>query len=235
MKSTYKQFCPVAMAAEILGSRWNILIIRELCLGSTRFNELKKGLPKLSPTLLSRRLKELEDHGVLNKIPTSKDKKSTEYKLTQSGAELLDVIISIGTWGKRWIDQKLNLENSDVGLLMWDIRRNIQMDMFPLKQATVEFSFSDIEGKKSTWWIILDEQSPPDVGPIEPNTSVDLYVSCSVSALTEFWLGNMGLDEALKKDQIKLDGAPKLISSFRNWIGKSNFSHVKTLPQTLVA
>ena len=94
---------------------------------------------------MSRRLKELEDHGVLNKIPTSKDKKSTEYKLTQSGAELLDVIISIGTWGKRWIDQKLNLENSDVGLLMWDIRRNIQMDMLPLKQATVEFSFSDIE------------------------------------------------------------------------------------------
>jgi len=235
MKSTYKQFCPVAMAAEILGSRWNILIIRELFLGSTRFNELRKGLPKLSPTLLSRRLKELEDHGVLNKMPTSKNKKSTEYKLTQSGAELLDVIISIGTWGKRWIDQKLNLENSDVGLLMWDIRRNIQMDMFPLKQATVEFSFSDIEGKKSTWWIILDEQSSPDVGPIEPATSVDLYVSCSVSALTEFWLGNMGLDEALKKDQIKLDGAPKLISSFGNWIGKSNFSHVKTLSQTLVA
>ena len=145
------------------------------------------------------------------------------------------MIISIGTWGKRWIDQKLNLENSDVGLLMWDIRRNIQMDMFPLKQATVEFSFSDIERKKSTWWIILEEQSLPDVGPIEPNTSVDLYVSCSVSALTEFWLGNVGLDEALKKDQIKLDGAPNLISSFRNWIGKSNFSHVKTLPQTLAA
>ena len=124
------------------------------------------------------------------------------------------MIISIGTWGKRWIDQKLNLENSDVGLLMWDIRRNIQMDMFPLKQATVEFSFSDIEGKKSTWWIILDEQSSPDVGPIEPATSVDLYVSCSVSALTEFWLGNMGLDEALKKRSNKTRWYPQAYFQF---------------------
>tara|TARA_B110000967_G_C18801885_1_gene518941 strand:+ start:269 stop:784 length:516 start_codon:yes stop_codon:yes gene_type:complete len=171
-------------------------------------------------------------------LPSSyvgRDQKSIEYKLTEPGAELLDVIINIGTWGKRWIDQKQNLENTDVGLLIWDIRRGIKMDSFPLKQATVEFVFSDVKDAKSTWWMILNEQSSPDVGPIEPNSPVDLYVLCTLTALTDFWLGNISSTESLSKKRIEIFGDSKLVASFKSWIGKSTFSDVENLTKSTAA
>ena len=119
MVASYKQFCPVAMAAEVLETRWTLLIVRELCLGSKHFNELRRGVPKMSPTLLSKRLRELEDHGILTIIRTADNK--SEYILTDAGKELLDVIVSIGSWGKKWISHKHHIESSDEGLLVWDI------------------------------------------------------------------------------------------------------------------
>ena len=224
--SSYKQFCPVAMAAEVLGTRWTLLIIRELCLGSNHFNELRRGVPKMSPTLLSKRLKELEAHGILS--ITSINKNKTEYLLTEAGKELFDVILSIGSWGKKWISLKHHLESSDEGLLVWDIRRNLNLDNFPWKNAVMELRFTDAPKKTAKWWFIFDSDNAPDVGPLDPNLDVDLYVETTVPILTKIWLGEEAIAKARKTDQFIMSGDTELVGTFEEWIGTSNFGMIES-------
>lgn len=119
-RGTYGQFCPVAMAAEIVCTRWTALVLRELLSGSTRFNDLRRGLPSMSPTLLSKRLKELEKAGVVEAVRAPN--RGVEYKLTEAGEELRPVVMSLGSWGQRWIESSISLKNLDPSLLMWDMR-----------------------------------------------------------------------------------------------------------------
>ena len=121
---SYGQFCPVAMAAEIVCSRWTALVLRELLCGSTRFNDLRRGVPLMSPTLLSKRLKELEEAGVIVAVPT-RQPGVFDYKLTKAGEDLRPVVMSLGIWGQRWIESSLSLKNLDPSLLMWDMRRSL--------------------------------------------------------------------------------------------------------------
>jgi DNA-binding HxlR family transcriptional regulator len=226
MVASYKQFCPVAMAAEVLETRWTLLIVRELCLGSKHFNELRRGVPKMSPTLLSKRLRELEGHGILTIIRTSDNK--SEYVLTDAGNELLDVIVSIGSWGKRWISHKHHLENSDEGLLVWDIRRNLNLKNFPKRNAVMQIRFRESPAKSANWWFIFSEIDAPDVGPIDPNLDVDLYLETTLPELTKVWLGEETASEAIASDHFIIAGDPELIGTFEEWIGTSNFAGVQS-------
>src|SRR5262245_29391416 len=112
------------MAAEVFCTRWTALVLREILCGSTRFNDIRRGVPRMSPTLLSKRLKELQKAGIVH---TRKVKSSAavEYALTQSGEELRPIVMSLGIWGQRWVESKLSLKNLDPSLLMWDMRRNL--------------------------------------------------------------------------------------------------------------
>ena len=116
---SYGQFCPVAMASEIVCSRWTALLLRELLYGSTRFNDLKRGVPRMSPALLSKRLKELEQAGVIAVTPGAQPG-AVEYKLTEAGEDLRGVIMSLGIWGQRWVESSLSLKHLDPAFLMWD-------------------------------------------------------------------------------------------------------------------
>src|SRR5215510_4536136 len=122
--ASYQQFCPVAMAAEILCTRWTIVLLREMFAGSTRFNDLRRGVPRMSPALLSQRLKELEQAGVIERVKGD-EAGLYEYHLTRAGQELKPVIEGFGCWGQRWIESKVSLEHLDVQLLMWDMRRGL--------------------------------------------------------------------------------------------------------------
>ncbi len=126
----YGQFCSIAMASEILCTRWTMLLLRELLAGSTRFNALRKGLPRMSPALLSKRLRELENSGVIT-CTRSNDQGGGEYRLTSAGAELGLVVESIGRWGQRWVEGQLSMRNLDASLLMWDMRRNLNLTPIP--------------------------------------------------------------------------------------------------------
>ena len=128
---SYSQFCPVSMAAEIICSRWTLLVLRELVLGSTRFNELRRGLPSMSPALLSKRLKDLEAAGIVTRVAVEREPSVLEYRLTEAGRELRPIIEAIGVWGHRWVTTEATLKNLDANLLMWDIRRNINTDPMP--------------------------------------------------------------------------------------------------------
>jgi len=113
----YNQFCPVSMAAEIICSRWTLLVLRELVMGSTRFNELRRGLPNMSPALLSKRLKELEAAGIVTRGVAEREGGGREYHLTEAGAELRPIIEAIGVWGHRWVTTEATLKNLDANLL----------------------------------------------------------------------------------------------------------------------
>ena len=142
--SSYNQFCPVAMAAEVLGARWTLLLLRELVSGSTRFNDLRRGVPRMSPALLSKRLKELETAGIVSRAPVSGEPGLYEYRLTEAGRELKPVIEAIGCWGQRWIDLEASLEKLDPNLLMWDMRRNINPTPMPPSRSTIQVIFTDL-------------------------------------------------------------------------------------------
>ena len=120
----YCQFCPVAKAAEILCEKWVILVLRELLMGSTRFSQLRKGLPRISPSILSRRLKTLEEQGVIVRYKRINGR-SYEYRLTESGEELRPIILGFGIWGHKWAKNKITKEDLDAGFLLWDMRRRL--------------------------------------------------------------------------------------------------------------
>ena len=105
-KAGYHQFRPVAMAAEILCSRWTLIVIREMIAGSTRFNALRRGVPRMSPALLSRRLKELEHASIVERRPDPKGR-GARYYLTPAGRELFPVLDSMGNWAQKWLRREI--------------------------------------------------------------------------------------------------------------------------------
>lgn len=217
-KKGYKQFCPVAKAAEVLAERWTFLIIRELLSGSNRFNELRKGLPMMSPSLLSTRLKELE-HAKIIKRKTLPGEKTTVYTLTSGGEELRPIILGLGVWGLKWAHNRITKEDLDPGLLMWDMRRGILTEHMPAGRSVIEFNFGPSE-KKRLWWLVVTDDDV-DLCMKYPGYEIDLLVTTDVKTLSNVWLRVMDFAEALISNKIVLDGSPALMNTFPKWLGKS--------------
>src|SRR5262245_24340190 len=164
----YNQFCPVAMAAEILCSRWTIVLLRELIAGSTRFNELRRGVPRMSPALLSKRLKELEAGGILTRSKVPGEPGVYEYRLTKAGADLQPVVDAVGVWGHRWVETEASLNNLDPNLLMWDMRRNIDPKPLPPRRSVIQVIFSDLKEAQRNWWLIVTPDEETDLCSVDP-------------------------------------------------------------------
>ena len=182
----YGQFCPVAMAAEILCSRWTTLVIRELLCGTTRFNDLRRGVPRMSPSLLSKRLKELERAGVVRAVPN--DAGVSEYRLTEAGEELRPVILGMGFWGQKWVESQLTLKNLDPSLLMWDMRRNLNPEPLPPRRCTIQFLYPELPELRRNWWLVVDGGGV-DLCGVDPGFEVDLLVTSSLRSMTAIWMG----------------------------------------------
>src|SRR5262249_53969630 len=155
-QGSYKQFCPVAMAAETLCTRWTIVLLRELMAGSTRFNDLRRGVPRMSPALLSQRLKELECSGVVMRKPVANEPSVVEYPLGEAGRELKPIVEAFGVWGQRWVDTELSLEHLDVQLLMWDMRRGLNVRPMPKKRSVVQFQYPELPATQRVWWLLIE-------------------------------------------------------------------------------
>jgi len=227
-QGSYGQFCPVAMAAEILCSRWTALVLREMLCGSTRFNDLRRGLPRMSPTLLSKRLKELTDAGVVTITPADRNG-AVEYKLTRAGKDLRDIVMSMGTWGQRWIESSLSLKNLDPSLLMWDMRRNLKLAALPRhKRCTVQFVYPDIKDGRDSWWIVVDG-GDVDLCGIDPGFEVDLYVSSTLRSMTAVWMGHSTLKAEIAAGNIELTGDKAVARTMSDWLGLSVFAKEQRL------
>jgi DNA-binding HxlR family transcriptional regulator len=219
--SRYGQFCPVSMAAEILCSRWTIVLLRELLCGSTRFNDLRRGLPRMSPTLLSKRLKELELSGVIRTRPNAAG--ITEYHLTDSGEELRPLVLGIGFWGQRWVESRLSLRNLDPTLLMWDMRRNLNLDPLPPRRCTIQFLYPELAPTQRNYWLIL-ESGRADLCHVDPGFDVDLLVTSSLKTMTSIWMGLLRLDAEITAGRVQLDGDPSIGRTMQRWLKLSVFA-----------
>src|ERR1041384_5808451 len=152
MGSSYRQCCPVAKAMELLDERWTLLIVRELVAGSERFNDLRRGVPRMSPTLLSKRLGQLVRAGVIDRRD---DGGEVRYTLTPAGRELQPVVEALGVWGIRWIGE-IGDEDLDPKLLLWDMHRNVDHGRLPAGRSVVAFHFTDVgPPNQAYWWLVL--------------------------------------------------------------------------------
>src|SRR6476659_762183 len=227
--SSYNQFCPVAMAAEILGTRWTLLVLRELVVGSTRFNDLRRGLPRMSPALLSKRLKELELAGVVTRTPVAGEPGIYEYRLTQAGRDLKPVVEAIGIWGQRWIETDVSLENLDPDLLMWDMRRNIDPKPMPPRRNVIQVIFSDQKEARRNWWLIVEPEHGADLCAVDPGFDVDLYLTTDLRTMTRIWMGYISIGQAKEQESLIVTGNKQLEAELGSWLMLSSFAKVEKL------
>jgi DNA-binding HxlR family transcriptional regulator len=226
-ETSYQQFCPVAIATEVLGGRWTLLVMRELILGTTRFNDLRRGVPRMSPALLSKRLKELEVAGLINKVASKQEPGILEYHLTPAGRELGPIIKAIGDWGHRWTETKPQLANLDAGLLMWDMRRRIRVEILPIRRNVIQFIYPERPDGERNWWIVVDPKSGADLCAVEPGFDVDLFVRTDLRTMTAIWMGMDTMARAVSDDRMTLIGDADLQRKMSDWLGLSTFAAVE--------
>jgi DNA-binding HxlR family transcriptional regulator len=221
--ASYAQFCPLSMAAEILCTRWTPLVLRELLNGTTRFNDFRRGVPKMSPALLSKRLKELEFAGVIETRPNRHG--IAEYHLTEAGEELRPFVDALAMWGHVWIDSKVTLSKLDPSLLMWDIRRKIRPEPPISARRTVQFLYPDLAPADRSWWLVVERQDV-ELCYTDPGYDIDVLVTASLRSITGVWMGLSVLSEELASGRVRIDGEPALARAVGGWLGQHPISSV---------
>jgi DNA-binding HxlR family transcriptional regulator len=219
MKS-HGQYCPVARAAEILTQRWTLLLLRDLLGGIRRFNDLRRGVPLMSPSLLSHRLKHLEKYGLVVRVSQAG---SVEYHTTPAARELRPIIDLLGAWGQRWVRNQLIDDELDVNLLMWDMSLRIDPKRFGAGRTVVGFEYTDrprlkkADWRTDKWWLVMTD-GENDLCVRDPGFDVDLYVVTDLRTMTRVWMGDIPVPEALRSGAIKLHGSRVLADSFERWL-----------------
>jgi DNA-binding HxlR family transcriptional regulator len=218
----YGQYCPLAKGAEVFAERWTPLILRELLRGSTSFNEIHRGVPRMSRTLLGGRLRKLEACGVLE---PRDGKHGHEYHLTSAGRELGPVVVQLGTWAQRWFRSKFVTNELDAGVLMWDMRCTLDPNGLPDTRTCAQFVFIDVPQSTRNWWLINDE-GELDLCPVDPGVEVRLVVRTTLDAMTRVWMGDVPLSSAIQSGRLKILGPPKLRHQFERWLCLSPYACV---------
>lgn len=218
----YGQYCPVARAAEILADRWTVLIIRELLADVNHFNELERGLPHMSRTLLAERLRRLQQAGVLERRGASRGKR-TEYRLTSAGRELQPIIDQFGGWGARWAFGEPRRNELDPIILLWWMRRRVRVEAIGRRRVVIQFDFRG--GPRRSYGLLIDRRDV-SVCLKHPRFDIDVTVSADIVAFYRVWLGRVTLSEALRRRQVRLDGAPAHVDAFEDWFAWSPMADV---------
>lgn len=222
--ASYKQFCPVAMAAEVLCTRWTVVLLREMIAGSTRFGDLKRGVPRMSPALLSQRLKELEQAGIVARRRLREEPGIFEYRLTEAGNELKPLVEAFGIWGQRWVATDVTLQNLDAGLLMWDMRRNIDPTPLPPRRTVIQFQYPRLPATQRSWWLLVEPEHGVDLCSIDPGFEIDLYVSTDLRSMTAIWLGLDSVSKATGDGRMAMTGDRRIARHMQAWLGLSPFA-----------
>ena len=223
---SYGQFCPVAMAAEIFCSRWTALILREMFCGTRRFNDLRRGVPRMSPTLLSKRLVEMREAGIIEEVPAKQGGK--EYQLTLAGEDLKPIVMAMGFWAQRWVDSKVSLKNLDPSLLMWDMRRWLDPKPLPKKRCTISYYFPEVEKARQKFWLVVEPDGKVDLCSADPGFDVDLFISGSLRAMTAIWMGVTTVKKEVESKQLDVQGDKAIASAMQEWLGLSPFAKEKS-------
>ena len=218
--STYGQFCPVALGAEIFAERWTPLILRELLMGGRRFGDIHRGVPRISRNLLTQRLHALQRSGIIEQRSTNGGH-GHEYCLTNAGRELGAVIDALGTWGYRWAAKDLADKDLDPDFLMWSLRRLVRIDALPEERVVLLFRFRR-HGDRF-YWLVL-HRPEVDLCLFDPGYEVHLEVEAVVEALARVCLGQLSVLQAMRDGQVEVHGAPHYRNALSSWLGVTRFA-----------
>ncbi len=224
---SYDQFCPIAKAAELFCNRWTALILRDLTAGATRFAQLRRGVPAVSPTLLSRRLKELEQEGVIERRRSGRGHGWT-YHLTPAGREFAPLIEALGVWGQRWSRRELARHERNLTLLIWAMELRARPAAFGDRRCVVKITFTDQPEATRHYWFI-NEHGHADVCVKDPGFEVDRYLATTLSDMIYIYRGDLPLTLALERRRIQAHGVGWARRQLSAWLPRSPFAHVKSL------
>jgi DNA-binding HxlR family transcriptional regulator len=217
----YGQYCPVAKAAELIDQRWTLLVIRELVAGSTRFNDLHRGVPRMSRTLLSKRLRQLVADGFVER---REQPNGATYELTEAGRQFRTIIEALGEWGVRWIDS-LTDEDLDPAFLLWDMQRSVHRQALPDRRTVLAITFRELEGELRDWWLVLSRDEV-DVCEHDPGFGNDVILDTELRTFVRVWRGDIGWDDAVRAHRLEVHGATALRRQVPSWFKLSHFSSV---------
>jgi DNA-binding HxlR family transcriptional regulator len=229
--TSYGQYCSLAMSAEFLCSRWTMLILRELLFKSSSFNDIARGVPRMSRTLLSKRLKELIEIGVVKRTAVDTGNQA-DYTLTEAGDALGNVVFSMAKWGQEWLNIEPSVKDVDADLLMWDIRRNVTPISILPKSFVVHFLLTDVPKKKSDRWLVFSKEQV-DLCYVDHNFDVDVQIEVSAKTLAKIWMGWASFEEAVLSKQIVLRGPEKFTKIALEWLGRSSLAHIQKQPKPM--
>ena len=209
----YRQYCPVARASEILADRWTPLIVRELLAGSQHFNEVERGLPGISRSLLVSRLRHLEDRGVIQRLQLVRPNR-IEYSLTEAGRDLQHVIERLGEWGVRWAFGEPKPEELDPGVLLWKMHQRVDRSRLPAGRTVIEFDFTGRRGRR-LWLVLTPQEVSVCLKP--PGFDSDLILHSDLGFFYRVWLGSIGYAEATRCGGVSVEGPRALVSDLPRW------------------
>jgi DNA-binding HxlR family transcriptional regulator len=214
----YGQYCPVAQALDIIGDRWTLLIIRDMLTGTQHFNELERGLPGISRPLLAKRLRQLQDAGLIEKRINDTGRQSTAYCLTQSGQALHGVIDALKVWGEDWAFGDPSPEQLDPLLLLWWMHKRVRHENLPDERIVVQFNFYGAANE--TYWLVLSK-ADATICLTDPGYEVNVLVTADLAAFFKLWLGRIDYYEAVNGPDICVEGIPRYIRAFPQWFAWS--------------
>ncbi|MEU0266771.1 helix-turn-helix domain-containing protein [Nocardioides sp. NPDC006303] len=215
------EYCPVSIGANLIGDRWTLLVVRELMVGSSGFNDIHRGLPGLNRSVLSDRLRHLEHLGLLERLPIDSPSRRHEYALTDAGRALYPVIKAIGAWTVDWRFPRPTDRQSDPALLLWRMHQGMDRNAIPGGGICIEFRFPDTDPSRG--WIRADSKgSGACLG--SPDYDVDLIVTATPRVLNEVWYGHRALPAALGAGLVEIEGPQFLVGEFPRWFGRSPFA-----------
>lgn len=231
MSIRYGQFCPISKAAEVLGERWTILIIRELLLGTSRYSDFQRALAQISPTLLTKRLNQLQECGLVVR-QARPGQLRPEYHLTPAGQELKPVVLGLGEWGMKWTRGRMADDELDVELLMYDLCRRIDATQLPDRRTVIGFIFPSLP-KFAHWWIVVDSDRERELCVDNPGQRVDVQIRTDVRTLVEIWAGDTEMQTARKDGRLQLSGNTTLLRTLPAWLRPGLLSHIRPHPDQL--
>ncbi|HET9076242.1 MAG TPA: helix-turn-helix domain-containing protein [Acidimicrobiales bacterium] len=215
---------------ELLDERWTMLVVRELVTGSHRFNDLRRGLPRMSPTLLSKRLSQLTRAGLVER---QVDGSEVQYVLTPAGEELQPIVEALGAWGVRWIGN-LGEEDLDPSLLLWDMHRYVDRASVPRGRTVLHFQFPDVAARSQRWWLVITD-AEVDVCDTDPGHEVSVTVTVDLRCMTRIWRGDLSWSDAVGSGAMALHGPATLRRAVPEWFTPSRFASVPRAPEYLPA
>ena len=218
----YGQFCAVARAHEVLGGRWTLLVVRELLCGSHRFNDIRRGIPRISRTMLSERLQALVAVGAVDRRDGAH---GPEYALTEAGRELAALIGALATWGQRWLPRRAAEEDLDPDPLLVDMQRRVRFVGLPKDPLVIRFELDRFAPR-----FLLLRPSEAALCTRNPGFPEPLRVRSPLAALVAWWRGDFGFAEA-RRAGLTVDGPRSLARAFPSWFDRYLFAHVAPAPR----